>query len=78
MNFYAIMKSRWLDLLKCTFRGWMDDRAPRLSAALAYCSIFPIAPLLVIKDTNNEEIRQLALEILSKKQSDLAILPNPL
>lgn len=48
MNFNAIMKSRWLDLLKRTFRGWMDHRAPRLSAALAYYSIFSIAPLLVI------------------------------
>jgi uncharacterized BrkB/YihY/UPF0761 family membrane protein len=48
MNFNAITKSRWLDLLKRTFRGWMDHRAPRLSAALAYYSIFSIAPLLVI------------------------------
>ena len=42
------MKIRWLDLLKRTFRGWMDVRAPRLSAALAFYSIFSIAPLLVI------------------------------
>lgn len=48
MNFNAIMKGRWLDLLKRTFRGWMDHRALRLSAALAYYSIFSIAPLLVI------------------------------
>jgi membrane protein len=48
MNFKAIMKFRWLGLLKRTFRGWMDDNAPRLSAALAYYSIFSIAPLLVI------------------------------
>jgi hypothetical protein len=38
----------WLDLLKRTFRRWMDVRAPRLSAALAFYSIFSIAPLLVI------------------------------
>jgi len=48
MNFNAIMKSRWLELLKRRFRGWMDDRALSLSAALAYFSIFSIAPLLVI------------------------------
>jgi len=42
------MKIRWLDLLKRTFHGWMDVRAPRLSAALAFYSIFSIAPLLVI------------------------------
>ena len=48
MNYHAIMKSRWLDLLKRTYRGWVDDKASRLSAALAYYSIFSIAPLLVI------------------------------
>ena len=48
MNFNAIMKNRWLDLLKRSYRGWMDDKALRLSAALAYYSIFSIAPLLVI------------------------------
>ncbi len=48
MNFKAIMQNRWLDLLKRSFLGWMDDKALRLSAALAYYSIFSIAPLLVI------------------------------
>ena len=48
MNFNAIMKNRWLDLLQRSFRGWMEDKALRLSAALAYYSIFSIAPLLVI------------------------------
>ena len=42
------MKIRWLNLLKRTYRGWIDVRAPRLSAALAFYSIFSIAPLLVI------------------------------
>lgn len=35
-------------LLKQTAQTWMDDGALRLSAALAYYSIFSIAPLLVI------------------------------
>lgn len=35
-------------ILKETVRDWMDDNALRLSAALAYYSIFSIAPLLVI------------------------------
>jgi membrane protein len=48
MDYHAIMNSRWLDLLKRTYRGWVDDKASRLSAALAYYSIFSIAPLLVI------------------------------
>lgn len=48
MNIRAIMKNRWMDLLKLSLRGWLDNKAPRLSAALAYYSIFSIAPLLVI------------------------------
>ena len=35
-------------LIKDTFSDWMEDGALRLSAALAYYSIFSIAPLLVI------------------------------
>lgn len=36
------------DLLKATFDGWNEDKAPRLAAALAYYTAFSIAPLLVI------------------------------
>lgn len=36
------------DVLKQTFKEWSDDRAPRLGAALAYYTIFSIAPLFVI------------------------------
>ena len=35
-------------LLKDTFTAWMEDKAPRLGAALAYYSVFSMAPLLVI------------------------------
>lgn len=38
----------WFALLKKAFTSWSDDKALRLSAALAYYSIFSIAPLLVI------------------------------
>lgn len=48
MDIKALAKNRWIDLLKRSFDDWMDDNAPRLSAALAYYSIFSIAPLLVI------------------------------
>ena len=48
MNFNAIMQNRWLEMLKLSYHGWMEDKALRLSAALAYYSIFSIAPLLVI------------------------------
>jgi membrane protein len=35
-------------LLKLAYQGWKEDRASRLSAALAYYTIFSLAPLLVI------------------------------
>jgi membrane protein len=38
----------WLGLLRATAKAWSEDKALRLSAALAYYSIFSIAPLLVI------------------------------
>src|SRR5438874_1307269 len=34
--------------LKDTFTEWSDDKAPRLGAALAYYTIFSLAPLLII------------------------------
>ncbi|MEO5712052.1 MAG: YihY/virulence factor BrkB family protein [Luteolibacter sp.] len=48
MNFKAIMTNRWIDLLKQSMNDWMEDKAMRLSAALAFYSIFSLAPLLVI------------------------------
>jgi len=40
--------SNLLNLFKLTYQGWKEDRASRLSAALAYYTIFSLAPLLVI------------------------------
>src|SRR5476649_2952436 len=39
---------RYLDLFKQTWKEFMDDKAPRLGVALAYYTIFSIAPLLLI------------------------------
>lgn len=39
---------RFLELLKLTYREWQDDQAVRLAAALAYYTVFSLAPLLVI------------------------------
>jgi membrane protein len=36
------------DVLKQTVKDWADDKAPRLGAALAYYTVFSIAPLFVI------------------------------
>ena len=35
-------------LLKLAYQGWAEDNASRLAAALAYYTIFSLAPLLVI------------------------------
>ncbi|MBW4430830.1 MAG: YihY/virulence factor BrkB family protein [Pelatocladus maniniholoensis HA4357-MV3] len=43
MNFKLI-----LGLFKETFNEWQEDKASRLAAALAYYTIFSIAPLLII------------------------------
>ena len=37
-----------LNLFKRTYQDWKEDRASRLAAALAYYTIFSLAPLLVI------------------------------
>src|SRR5947207_2913346 len=34
--------------LRATLQQWSEDKVPRLAAALAYYTIFSIAPLLVI------------------------------
>jgi membrane protein len=42
------MKVKPIDLLKKTFAAWSRDNGLRLAAALAYYSVFSIAPLLLI------------------------------
>ncbi len=36
------------ELVKKTFAEWNEDKAPRLAAALAYYTVFSLAPLLII------------------------------
>lgn len=43
--------SRPITLLKKTATQWVSDKAPRLGAALAYYTIFSIAPLVIISIT---------------------------
>ena len=38
----------FFSLLKLTYAEWEEDKAPRLGAALAFYSVFSIAPLLII------------------------------
>ena len=48
MVFHRITSNRVVRLLKMTVDDWIEDRALRLSAALAFYAVFSIAPLLVI------------------------------
>ena len=48
MKFKAILKNRWFSLIGQTATEWVEDGALMLSAALAYYSVFSIAPLLII------------------------------
>jgi len=41
------MRRHW-DLLKAAVKGWMDDYAPSMGAALSYYTLFSLAPLLII------------------------------
>lgn len=35
-------------VLKETFAGWWNDNVPRMGAALAYYTLFALAPILVV------------------------------
>ena len=35
-------------LLKTTFRHWLEDKAPQLGAALAYYTVFSLAPMVLV------------------------------
>jgi membrane protein len=48
MKITSLMSSRWVSLVRQTVTEWVEDGALRLSAAMAYYSVFSIAPLLVI------------------------------
>ena len=46
-DLWALLKDLWA-LLKESWNAWSTDKAPRLGAALAYYTLFSLAPLLVI------------------------------
>jgi len=47
MNVMDRVRSAWT-VLAGTYREWSADGAPRLGAALAYCTSLSVAPLLLI------------------------------
>jgi membrane protein len=40
--------AQWWGMIKTSFAAWVDDYAPSMGAALAYYTVFSLAPLLVI------------------------------
>jgi membrane protein len=39
---------RLIDMLRATVKDWLEDKAPRLAAALSYYTVFSLPPLLVL------------------------------
>lgn len=68
------LKKAWA-LIRETFQDWSEDKAPRLAAALAYYTVFSLAPLLVLIIAitgmvagNNFDVRQ---NIIGQVQSTM-------
>ena len=38
----------WVSLCKTAVYSWLDDRAPTMGAAIAYYTVFSLAPMLVM------------------------------
>src|SRR5688572_1397817 len=70
----------WLNTLKSTFTDFMEDKALRLAAALAYYSIFSLAPLLIImiaaagfvldEATVKQQVQRQMTELVGAKSAD--------
>ena len=48
MNLKSLLSNKWIRMLKDSFAAWWNDQAPSKGAALAYYSMFSIAPLLFL------------------------------
>jgi membrane protein len=46
MRIYPMRFQRWVSLCKKAVDCWLDDRAPTMGAAIAYYTVFSLAPLL--------------------------------
>lgn len=48
----AVLRGNWLSqqlqMIKAAVKGWVDDYAPSMGAALSYYTLFSLAPLLII------------------------------
>src|SRR6516162_1847957 len=39
---------RWITVCETAISGWLEDRAPTMGAAIAYYTVFSLAPILVM------------------------------
>src|SRR5262250_1272015 len=48
MRVYPAWLQGWVGLCKRAVSSWLDDRAPTMGAAIAYYTVFSLAPILVM------------------------------
>src|SRR5690348_7813740 len=48
LRIYPIWLQRWVSLCTKAISSWLDDRAPTMGAAIAYYTVFSLAPMLVM------------------------------
>jgi membrane protein len=48
LRIYPIWLQRWVSLCTKAIYAWLDDRAPTMGAAIAYYTVFSLAPMLVM------------------------------
>jgi membrane protein len=48
MRIYPMWLQRWVNVCKTAGYSWLDDRAPTMGAAIAYYTVFSLAPMLVM------------------------------
>src|SRR5499425_1501832 len=48
MRVYPAWLQGWVGLCKRAVYAWLDDRAPTMGAAIAYYTVFSLAPMLVM------------------------------
>ena len=48
MRMYPVWLQRWVSLCQKAVSSWLDDRAPTMGAAIAYYTVFSLAPMLVM------------------------------
>ena len=48
MRIYPMWLQGWVGVCKQAIFSWLDDRAPTMGAAIAYYTVFSLAPILVL------------------------------